>query len=43
MTLHKENTPNALGIKVVPVHDLKAYRRNKGKTPLIFNLGSSWR
>jgi hypothetical protein len=43
MTLHTEYTPNALDIKVVPVHDLKAYRGNKVKVPLIFNLGSSWR
>ena len=43
MILHIENTPNALGIKSVPVHDMKAYRRNNGKASLIFNLGSSWR
>jgi len=43
MALHTEYTPNALGIKVVPVHDLQAYRGNKVKVPLIFNLGSSWR
>ena len=43
MILHTENTPIALGIKVVPVHDLKAYRGNKGKAPLMFSLGPSYR
>jgi hypothetical protein len=29
--------------KVVPVHDTKAYRWNRGTAPLILNLGSKCR
>jgi hypothetical protein len=29
--------------KVSPVHSIRAYRRNRGITPLILNLNSRWR
>lgn len=28
--------------EVVPVHNVKAYRRTRGIVPLILNLGSRW-